>query len=122
MNWPDVLLLIVIVAAYMHLLRETQKRSVTGVVKLNIQSREMDEDGGLPKEVASFTKTCLFIVTPVPGMELVPSGIDSAVIKRVLVDEGLLEVWCVHTISPFGPDFNATCDALRTDGWYEDTD
>lgn len=120
MNWPDYVLLLVIVGAYLHLLREAQKRSFSGLVKLNIESRERDEDSGLPKEFASFTKTCLFIVTPVPGMELVPSGIDGAEIKRVLIDEGLVEVRCVHTISPFGPDFKATCDSLRADGWYED--
>ena len=108
------MVIIVIVAlGYTHLLRESQKRSVSALVKLNVQSREKDEITDLPKDLASLTKLCQFVVTPVPGMELVPSGIDGAVIERVLVDEGLVEVWCVQTIRPFGLDFETTCRALK---------
>ena len=98
MDWTTILILTVIAFGYMHLLKISKNRSVIGLVKLNVESSEMDESGDLPREFATFTKGCRFIITPVPGMEFKPSGIEGAVIKRVIIDEGLIEVWCILTI------------------------
>ena len=118
MNWESIAALILIFVGYSYLLSASKKRSVSGLVRLHVESREKND--GVPIEMESFTKSCPFIVTPVPGMEFMPADIEYAVIKRVIIDEqGLLEVICLLEITTTDNEFLDTCKHLQIEGWHK---
>jgi len=120
MNWETLGLLILVFIGYTHLLSTARKKSVSGLVKLHLESREKRDDGVIPEEIEVFSKSCPFIVTPVPGMEYLPADIEGAVIKRVIIDEqGLLEVICLLNISVEENEFQKTCEHLENQGWLK---
>jgi len=118
MNWEMIGLLIIIFIGYTHLLNVTKRRSVYGIVKLYVETREKDKDNVIPICTEIFTKGCRFIVTPVPGMEFQSADIEGAVIKRVIIDDqGLLEIVCLLTLSNKDNEFNEMCSCLEAEGW-----
>ena len=96
-------------------------RSVSVVVKLNVESKEIDQELELPRDFAQFSKTCKFLVTPVPGMEMQPAGIEGVQIVRVIVDEEAIEVRAQVVVQPFGMDFEKIRSSLLENGWHETT-
>ncbi|WP_019530023.1 hypothetical protein [Dasania marina] len=120
MNWESAGLLILIFVGYFHLLRVSQKRSIIGIVKLHIEAREQDKNLRLANKNEIFTKSCPFIVTPVPGMEYMPADIEGGEIKRVLIDDqGLLEVTCHLVIPSKDNQYQQACEHLVAQGWYK---
>jgi len=120
MNWDIISLLVVIFIGYSHLLSVVKKRSIYGIVKLHVETREKDNDNVYPIKSEIFTKGCRFIVTPVPGMEFMAADIEGAVIKRVIIDDkGLLELVCVLQLSSEDNEFNEMCDCLVDEGWHK---
>ena len=120
MDWGTALLGIAAIAAYLHLLNTAKaaRKAVVAIVRLTVQSGTTDTTDRLLGQFATFTKMCPFIVTPLPGMEFQPCGLDGGKISKVIVDDqGLLVVCCGLNISPVGPDLEAIRGLLKEDGW-----
>ncbi len=118
MDFERILLIIIGVVAYAHLLKVAQNRSISGLVNIYIESRERDSEVHIPDKYEVLTKSCPFFVTPVPGMEYSPCGIEGIEIKRVVTDDsGLLEVICLLVVSSKEGEFQETCEMLEQDGW-----
>jgi|GEM_PF-4429857 len=117
MDWELTLLTVLGVIGYFHLLKTTKQGYVTAMVRLHLESRELDVDN-TPSKLEEYDKFCRFIITPVPGMEFMASDIEGAIIRRVIIDElGGLEVICQLTITDSDNEFNDTCKHLASQGW-----
>ncbi|MEZ5482898.1 MAG: hypothetical protein R3E73_12235 [Porticoccaceae bacterium] len=119
MSWELSVLSVIVVVGYFYLLIKVQKRSISGVVKLYVETREFDEMFNKPEGFEIYTKSCPFWITPSPGMEFMPAGIEGATIERVIIDEyGLLEVICTLKVSKADDQFRETCSSLKAEGWF----
>lgn len=120
MDWESIGLLILLLVGYAHLRNIVRNRSVSGLVKVYVESRDKEADTGVPNYLEVFSKNCPFIVTPVPGMEYMPADLEGAVIDRVVLDDqGLLQVICSLRVSTMGNQFEETCQHLTQNGWYK---
>ncbi len=117
MDWTSIILIILIAIGYTHLLRVASNKSISGLVYLSLQSKDMDESRNYPKQFEFYTKGCPFIITPVPGMEFHPSGVEGGEIKRVIIDEGLIQIYCNLIVSLQELTFEEIEEILENDGW-----
>lgn len=117
MNWESIGLLILLLVGYSHLRNIVRNRSVSGLVKVYVESRDKEAGTGVPNHLEVFSKNCPFIVPPVPGMEYMPADLEGAVIDRVVIDDqGLLEVICSLRVSTTDNQFEETCQHLTQNG------
>jgi len=118
MNWETIFFAVVIYIGYSYLLKTIKKRSIIGSVKLYVESSENTKGISLNNKSEIYSKSCPFIVTPVPGMEFMAAGIDGVFIKRVITDEnGLLEVICFVKLSLEQNEYSNACECLESEGW-----
>ena len=116
MNWEYIVLLVLIFVGYSYLLSSVRNKSISGLVALHVEYQENDKE--VSSEMEIFKRNCQFIVTPVPGMEYMPAGIEGAEIKRVLIDEhGLLKLICLLTVTASETKYHNTCEHLQKEGW-----